>query len=117
MAESFGNTLRALREKAEVGLSELARRTNISKGYVSDLEHGKVPPPSIEVIESVAAALGADVWELLRAADKEIEYIVNRSPQAADFLRKAKDFGDEDWRKAGQLVEIAGLGTEGKKRK
>jgi hypothetical protein len=63
---------------------------------------------------------GEDVWRLLKIAGREVEFIVSsvhKSPHAADFMRKARDFGDDDWRKAGQLVDIAGLGKEGKKEK
>jgi len=113
MESSFGETLKKIREEAQVGLRELARLVDKSPGYLSDVEKDKVPPPSMELIVAMAAALNADKWELLRAADKEVEYIVQQ-PEAADFLRKTSDFGPEEWQKAGQLVEIAGLGKKGK---
>jgi HTH-type transcriptional regulator, competence development regulator len=113
MNKSFGETLRKIREKAGVGLRELSRLIDKSPGYISDVETDKVPPPSMDLIVSMARALNSNKWELLRAADKEVEYIVQQ-PEAADFLRKTSDFGPDEWEKAGQLVEIAGLGKKGK---
>jgi len=116
MAKTFGETLRHLRDDVGVGLNKLANIIHISKGYLSDVENNKVPPPSVDIIEAIATVLNIDIWVLLRAADKEIEFIT-RKPEAADFLRKTKGFKPDDWRKAGQLVEIAGLGKEGKEEK
>jgi transcriptional regulator with XRE-family HTH domain len=110
--KTFGETLKDARVEAEVGLRELARLIETSAGYLSDVEKDKVPPPSVDLILSIAMALNADKWELLRAADKEVEFIT-KQPEAADFLRKTSDFGPDEWKKAGQLVEIAGLGKKG----
>ena len=113
MESSFGETLNKIREEADLGLRELARLVDKSPGYLSDVEKDKVPPPSMELIVLLAEALNADILELLRAADKEKEYIVHR-PEAADFFRKASHFGPEEWEKTSQLVEIAGLGKREK---
>ena len=116
MQKTFGQTLRALREHAEIGLNKLADLVNTSKGYLSDVEHDKVPPPSVDKIEAIAKVLRCDIWVLLRDAGREIEYIA-RQPAAADFLRKTEEFTPEDWQKAGQLIDIAGLGKGGKREK
>jgi len=112
--KKFSDVLRAFRERADIGISRLANMTNISKGYLSDVENDKVPPPSVEKIEAIASVLNCDIWALLRAAGREIEYIA-RQPAAADFLRKTGEFTSEDWKKAGQLVDLAGLGKGGKR--
>ena len=114
MKKSFGQTLKESREHAEMSLNRLAARINASKGYLSDVENDKVPPPSLDKIEAIAAALNCDIWSLIRSAGREIEYIT-RQPAAADFLRKTGEFTSEDWRKAGQLVDLAGLGKGGKR--
>lgn len=110
MQKTFGRKLWAYRNAAGEKLSELARRTGYSKSYLSELENDKKDPPSIDVIEAIAGCLGADLWDLLRAAGKEVDYIVQRKPEAADFLRRTRDYGPNDWKKIGQLADIAGLG-------
>jgi transcriptional regulator with XRE-family HTH domain len=115
MTETFGKKLRDLRVKSDIGLRELARLINKSPGYLSDVEHDHVPPPSEDVILKIAEAMTADKNELLTLAQKmdpEISNYVAREPEAADFLRMAKDkeFDSGDWEKLSQLAEIANLG-------
>ena len=113
----FGDTLRNYRLKSGVGLRELARMIDKSPGYISDVELERVPPPSEEVILKIAVALGVDKSELLTAAQKvdpELSDYVLRQPNAADFLRMAKerDFDEEDWQRLAQLAEISRLGRQ-----
>ena len=115
MTETFGKKLRALRVNSETGLRELARLISKSPGYLSDVEHDHVPPPSENVILKIAAALDVDKKELLivaRKMDPEITNYVAQEPEAADFLRmaKEKEFDSDDWEKLSQLAEIAKLG-------
>ena len=115
MIETFGKKLRDLRVNSEIGLRELARLIDKSPGYLSDVEHDNVPPPSEDVILKIAAALTVDKKELLIVAQKmdpEISSYVAQDPEAADFLRmaKEKEFDSDDWEKLSQLAEIAKLG-------
>ena len=117
MNDTFGSILRNLRLNARVGLRELARLINKSPGYLSDVEIGRVPPPSEAVILDIARALNVDKRKLLTAASKvdpELAEYVVQHPDAADFLRMAKDqsFNSEDWEKLTQLARIANLGKE-----
>jgi transcriptional regulator with XRE-family HTH domain len=121
MTEAFGKKLRDIRIHADVGLRELARLINKSPGYLSDVEHDHVPPPSEDVIVKIAAALGVDKKELLAIAkkmDPEISNYVAREPEAADFLRMAreKNFDSEDWETLTNLAQAAKLGREDKDR-
>ena len=121
MAMEFSETLRGLRVRSGLGLRELARRIGKSPGYLSDVENGHVPPPSEAVILGIAAALGADGQELLRAASKmdpDLSRYVARKREAADFLRMARDreFEGEDWERIKRLAEIARLGKKEKER-
>ena len=122
MVETFGKKLRDLRIDSGIGLRELARLIDKSPGYLSDVEHDHVSPPSEDVILKIAAALAVDKRELLKVAQKmdpEISSYVAREPEAADFLRmaKEKEFDHEDWERLSQLAEAAKLGKVGKKSK
>jgi len=115
MLDSFGKILRRLRLDSKVGLRELARLTEKSPGYISDVEQDNVPPPSEEVILKIASVLKADRDMLLNSArkmDPELSHYVVDEPQATDFLRKAKDrgFDGDDWETLSQLADIAKLG-------
>jgi HTH-type transcriptional regulator, competence development regulator len=114
-AKSFGRFLRAQRIEAGLGLRELARLIEKSPGYLSDVELDNVPPPSEETIVRIAAALTVDKKALLSMANKvdpELAQYVVDQPQAADFLRMAKDqhFNDDDWDRLTQLAKLSRLG-------
>ena len=117
MSETFGQKLRGLRVDSEIGLRELARIVKKSPGYLSDVEHDNVPPPSEDVILKIAVALNVDKKELLTAAQKmdpEISSYVTGEPEAADFLRMAREkkFDREDWETLTRLAEAAKLGKK-----
>ncbi len=104
-----------------IGLRELARLIDKSPGYLSDVEHDHVPPPSENVILKIAAALNVDKRELLNVAQKmdpEISSYVAREPEAADFLRmaKEKEFDRDDWQRLSKIAQAAKLG-KGRKNK
>jgi transcriptional regulator with XRE-family HTH domain len=118
----FGRKLKNLRLEARVGLRELARLVDKSPGYLSDVENGRVPPPSEGVILDMARALHADKQELLSAASKidpELSDYVAQQRKAADFLRLARErtYDDEDWERLARLAEIAKLGKEEREKK
>jgi transcriptional regulator with XRE-family HTH domain len=115
MSDTFGKKLRDLRVQSDVGLRELARLIDKSAGYLSDVEQDHVPPPSEDVLLKIAAALDVDKTQLLTAAQKmdpEISRYVAQKPEAADFLRmaKEKDFGRDDWETLTKLAEAVKLG-------
>jgi transcriptional regulator with XRE-family HTH domain len=117
MVETFGKKIRDLRVDSKIGLRELARRINKSAGYLSDVEQDHVPPPSEDVILKIAEALNVDKKELLTVArkmDPEISNYVAREPEAADFLRMAKEkkFDSDDWNTLTNLAQAAKLGKE-----
>jgi len=110
--KSFGPLLKQLRLDAGIGLRELAKMIGKSPSYLSEIESNRVPPPSAEMILDIAHALGGYKNELLAAASKidpQLTDYVSHQPEAADFLRKAQEygFGKEDWEKIDQLAEIA----------
>ena len=121
MEYSFGEILREVRVKAGVGLRELARLIKKSAGYLSDVENGRVPPPSEAVILEIASALHVEKEVLLSAArkvDPELSRYVAERPQAADFLRMAKDekWGNGEWERFAQIAKLARMG-KGEERK
>jgi transcriptional regulator with XRE-family HTH domain len=117
MDETFGTRLRRLRMEADIGLRELARRIGSSPGYLSDVEGGRVPPPSEALIIGMASALGVPSAHLLAAAkkvDPDVASYVAEQPGAADFLRMARNrrYSADDWERLRQLAEISRLGSE-----
>lgn len=63
----FGIQLRSLRMRQGISQKELALRANIDPGYESRLERFLAGPPSIEVAQQLASALGDAGFELYGA--------------------------------------------------
>ena len=115
MTDTFGKILRKFRMQSDIGLRELARLIDKSPGYLSDVEQDNVPPPSEAVIVNIAKALNVDKDQLLLAAhkmDPELSSYIAEEPQAADFLRmaKEKEFKGADWEKLSKIAKLIDLG-------
>ncbi len=76
MAKSdFGETLRNLRLRKKIGLRELSRKAGIDHTRLSKIEHGLRPPPELELILSLARALGTDPHKLAQLAGVPKEFL------------------------------------------
>ncbi|MFD0352389.1 helix-turn-helix domain-containing protein [Streptomyces sp. NPDC127110] len=66
MAGRVGSRLRELREARGLSLSELARRSAVGKGTLSELEAGR-RNPTLETLYALATALGVPLSSVLHA--------------------------------------------------
>lgn len=64
-----GELISKLMQEAGVNLATLADRTKLSQGYLSDLVHGKMDNPSLDVLLKIAEALDSNF--IIRGARKE----------------------------------------------
>ena len=100
-AKSFGQIIRELRIKNRDydSLREFARKVGLSAAYLSRIENEKEPPPSEQIVEKLAEALGADKYELFSYAGKvptEFLETFKRNPRGmASFMRRVKEAGLE----------------------
>jgi transcriptional regulator with XRE-family HTH domain len=95
---TFGERVRALRQKHELTQHELAGRlqeagVQASFTYISKIENGKTEfTPSEEFIRGLAAVLGEDAELLLDAAGKfdqrALQEVVAEMPEAGVLLRR-----------------------------
>lgn len=72
--QSFGELLFAFRSHARVSQAELARRSGLSKSYISGVENGRLRSPAPASIARIAAALDSSAAcerSLLDAASAE----------------------------------------------
>ena len=63
LRRQFAKRLKTLRIEKQLTQEELAKRTNLSTSFISNLERG-VNAPSFETLESIAEALGVSVKDL-----------------------------------------------------
>jgi len=65
---SFGEYLKSVRKKAELGVNELARASGVSAPYLSRLENGTRKPPMPDVLKKLAPHLKVPYGDLMKAA-------------------------------------------------
>ena len=60
----YTNKMRKIRLSKNMTMDDLADRTGLSVGYICHLERGSRSNPSVQVMESIAKALGETVIEI-----------------------------------------------------
>ncbi|WP_409303460.1 helix-turn-helix domain-containing protein [Peribacillus sp. SCS-155] len=63
----LGTYIRRLRKGKNITLSQLAKKTNISKSYLSNIERNIQTNPTIGILVKLAIALDADIQSLINA--------------------------------------------------
>ncbi len=92
-----GDKIRELRKKRGFSLEELARKANISKSYLWQLEKKKSKRPSAEVLYRIATALGTTIADLLGLEIKfTLEQVENLPPGLKELAQERKDLQPED---------------------
>lgn len=93
-AQSLGDAIRDLRDKADLSLRDLAQKVGISAPHMSDIELGK-RYPSDDVLQKLAQHLKTpfDVLKKYdtRTAASDIKRIMENNPQVGFALRTLTD--------------------------
>ena len=83
----FGAVLYAYRSASGLSQAELARRSGLSRSYLSEVENSKRPAPKAATVQRLSAALtlgDGDAAALLTLAEREVR-LVERDAAAALF--------------------------------
>lgn len=84
---TFGNRLKAARNKAGLNQETLAQRVGSSKGYISELETNPDIRPSAELVMKLAEEVGTTVEFLMRGEGE-------KAPADAAFFRSYQNLDD-----------------------
>lgn len=107
--ESFGETVRRLREAQKIGLRKFAETVGMSPTYLSKVERDEFNPPSEEKVRAIAKALDQDPDELLalagRVASDLTEIIQRRPREMATFLRAANGLSAEQMQRLAEQAQ------------
>lgn len=97
---ALNDRIKERRKDKGIAAIELAQRAEISKGYLSEIESGRAPRPSGDVLYRIATALGTTVADLLerevRPAPRDIH------PTLREFA-EAEGLPDEDVQMLAQI--------------
>lgn len=110
----IGYRIRELRQAKDLGLSVLAERSGLSKGYLSELETSEEANPTLDVLMRIAKALDLTIADLVEAPRARPSSPAGNLPDGLrQFVR--------DRQKAGKPLEqetvlwLAGARFRGKK--
>jgi transcriptional regulator with XRE-family HTH domain len=78
-AMDIGERIKLRREEAGLSGAELARRTDLSRAYLSEIETGKAQRPSGQVLFRIASELGTTVADLLGKEAPKLPGLVSES--------------------------------------
>lgn len=106
---SLGETIRFFRKRKGLSLRELAKNSNVSPIYISELENGKKINPSEEILHRIVKGLDLTQTDMIYLLDRYsvetgrispdiTEYIINnRLVQIALRVAKEKGASQKDW--------------------
>ena len=86
---TLGDVIKTYRMEHSLSMDEFAKRSGLSKGYISMLEKNRNPKtgkpiiPSILTYQSVAKAMSTSVDVLMKTVDKEQLVSLEQSPASA----------------------------------
>ena len=116
--ETFGGRVRRKRMEKQITLRKFAEMIDVSPTYISQIERDEFKPPSDDKIREISKVLGEDEDEMLALAERvpaALPGIIQKHPkEVATFLRTAKGFSREDWKKLTQEIADKPTGKKGK---
>ena len=71
-ALAFGARVKARRKALGLTQTDIYKRTQIGIGYLSSIERGRANP-TLDMMIKLSAALGLEIWDLLRPPDDQAE--------------------------------------------
>ena len=77
---ALGRWVRERRTVRRMSQKDLAVQARISRSYMCDIEHGRGTQPSLQVLQSIARALGEDPAELFMQAGFDIDRSLDLAP-------------------------------------
>lgn len=97
--ETFGQTLRRLREDTGVSLRSFAKMVDRTPTYISKIERDELAPPAEDVIREMARILEQNADDMITLAGRipsDLPEIIKQEPKRmAHMLRTAKRFTPE----------------------
>ncbi|MCC7047422.1 MAG: helix-turn-helix transcriptional regulator [Alphaproteobacteria bacterium] len=102
LESALGQVVREFRRRAGLGISEIARRANLSPGMVSKIENGAISP-SLSSIRSLARALQVPFTSLFREFDEIADATFVRAGEGTLVHRAGRSL-DHEYRVLGQTT-------------
>lgn len=105
MNETFAQIFRHERTNKKLRLRDISENVGKSIGYLSDIEHGRRLPPSLDIVAKMESCLSVFDGRLVALANKERKYIARKTlrkliqrESVFEFLNRADEFTDAEIR-------------------
>lgn len=98
----IGSTIRQIRQRKKITITQLCEGTGLSKGFISNVENNKTSP-SICTLESIAHYLNVPLSYLLLTKEQRMKIVLKNERQITTF--------GKDQLKIEQLISKGGLKT------
>ncbi len=95
----FGHTLRMLRTTAGISLRTLAKKIDVSPAYISQVELGKLNPPTHDRIRKIAKTIGIPgslLIEMSHRPNPDTILLLKRHQELNELIKLTFDIGLED---------------------
>jgi XRE family transcriptional regulator of biofilm formation len=93
----LGTYIKRLRKDRNITLSQLAKKTNISKSYLSNIERNIQTNPSIGILIKISIALNDDIGKLIEASNS-VTYLNKASElnmnDGTDIIKKMVELNE-----------------------
>lgn len=89
---NLGDLVKHFREEHQLSMEEFAKRSGLSKGYISMLEKNENPRskkpiiPSLDTIKQVAQTIGISLDSIIKQLDSNQEILLVENENSADLL-------------------------------
>lgn len=101
----MGDNIRNAREAKGLSINALAKKCNISPGYLSDIEKGKKDNPSIDLLRSIAEVLETTIGKLV-TGDDDLTEAVNDFYDRSDDSKGSDNFAKESQANYGKDADL-----------
>jgi transcriptional regulator with XRE-family HTH domain len=111
-ADSLGERVRKFRSDRGMSLGALASKADLSKSYISAIEHGEAPRASGRTLYAIAEALGVTMSDLLGR-----QLLTNKVDSSQPLPPSLLDFAAEHQLPESDVHMLAGIEFRGEKPK
>ena len=91
MENQIGQKIRYLRKKTNITLDVLAKRTGVTKGYLSKIERGLQSPP-IATLSKISRALDVEIADFFQTRTREARCALVRKDERKPVIREGSAY-------------------------
>lgn len=101
----IGDNIKKFRELNNYSMNALAKKCNMSVGYLSDIEKNKKENPSIDILKKIAKALGVTINDLLTVEEK-LDIAINSINKISELAKQGLNYSVNESSSTYEVNEI-----------